>query len=75
MRLQKRLTSFIKDPSYPGGVTPQDEATQKRLKHLIDTHLLMDTRTREEKKIIFGKFWKLFPFLLSTFLIMTYLFL
>lgn len=51
--LKKCLMSFIKDLSYPGGVIPWDEASRKCLKRLIDTRLLMDTDTMEDRKNVF----------------------
>lgn len=37
----------------------QEEASRKRLKRLIDTHLLKEALSIEEKNINFGKSWKL----------------
>lgn len=47
--------SYVKDLGYTGGNTPQDETILKHYKCLIDTRLVMDVFTREEKNIIFGK--------------------
>lgn len=51
--LKKRMVSFVKDLGYPEGVVPQDEASKKCLKLLIDTRLLMNAHAREERKIIY----------------------
>lgn len=48
--LKMRLKSFVKDQGYPRGVNPQDETARKHLKRLIDSRLLMDACTREERK-------------------------
>lgn len=53
--VKKRLSSFVKDLGYLGGSIPQDEVDKKCLKCLIDTRLVMEVRTMEERKIIFGK--------------------
>lgn len=51
---KKRLTNFVKDMGYLGGVTPQDEPNWEFFKCLINTRMLMDIRTKEERNIIFG---------------------
>lgn len=55
------------------GVTPSDEASHKDLKRLVDTHLLVDVRSSEERKISFGKSWKLLASSSLTCLLMIYL--
>lgn len=47
---------FVKDLDHLRSVSSHDEAARKHLKRLIDTRLLMDDRTGEESKIIFGRF-------------------
>lgn len=47
---------FIKELGYPGGITTWDEASQNHSKRLIKTHFLVDTRSNEERKVIFGEF-------------------
>lgn len=44
-----------------GGIS-QDEVDHKRLKRLIDTQLLIKSHFQEERKVIFGKLWKLLDF-------------
>lgn len=44
---------FIKDMGYHMGIIYRDEAFWKRSKCLIDTLLLMDARTKEDREIIF----------------------
>lgn len=53
LNLKKQTVGFIKELGYPGCVIPQDEVSQKCLKRLIETHLLMDAHTKEERKVIF----------------------
>lgn len=48
--MKKRLVKFVKDFIHARGVTPQDETLKKHLKWLIETRLLMDACTKEERK-------------------------
>lgn len=63
--------SFINDMGYLRSFVPQDEADQKRLKRFIDTQLLMEAHSRDERKVIFVKFLKLLVSLSSICLLMT----
>lgn len=49
--LMKQLIGFIRELGYPEGITPCDEASQKHLKRLVDTCLLLDACTREEGRL------------------------
>lgn len=59
--LRKQLVTFVKGLDHFGGVIPSDETSKKRLKWHVKTRLLMDARTKEEKKAIFGEILVLFP--------------
>ena len=73
---KKRLMSFINDLGYLGSGIPSDKAGQKRLQCLINVQSLMETCFREERKVIFGNFFRSFLLLLSLiFLLTTYLLL
>lgn len=50
----KRLPGFVKELGYVGGVTPQDEASRRRWRGLTKILIQMDTRTKEEREVIFG---------------------
>lgn len=52
--MNKRLVTLVKDMGYLTNGIPQDEASQKCLKCLINTRLLTDACTKEERKTIFG---------------------
>lgn len=54
--LKKRLMSFINDLSYFGGGTLIHEVGRKHLQRLIDIQLLIEARSWEDRKFIFGKF-------------------
>lgn len=69
LSLKKWLVNFVKDLSFPRGVT-----FRKHPKRLTNTYLMMDVLTREQRKIIFGKSWKLLATSSSTYLHMIYLF-
>lgn len=71
---KKLLMSFISDLGYLRGGVPSKKADQRRLYHLIDIQLLMEASSQEERKVIFGKFWKLLAFLSSLFPSMMYSF-
>lgn len=62
---------LINDLGYFWGGVPLEEADQKNMKRLMDTYLMMEVRTREERKIIFDNFWKFLASLLSILLLMT----
>lgn len=51
--LKKHMTTFIKELSHVGDVIPQNEILKKRLKRLVETRLLMDAHTKEERKSFF----------------------
>lgn len=51
--LKKQLMSFIRELAYHEGITPCDKASQKHLKRLVDTCLLLDAYTREEGRLFF----------------------
>lgn len=68
---KKQMMNFINDLGYFGGGVPSEEADQKHLKCLIDTQLLVEAYTWEERKIIFGKF---VAYLISIFLLLIYLY-
>lgn len=40
--LNKWQVGFVKELGYVGGITSRDEASQRCLKRLIETYLLMD---------------------------------
>lgn len=61
---KKCLMSFINDLSYFNGGVHLEETDRKHLKCLIDSLLMMKPYTSEERKIIFGKSWKLLASLL-----------
>lgn len=46
--------SFIRDLGYLRGVIPQDEADWKCMKRLINTRLLVEVGSQEDRKIMFG---------------------
>lgn len=54
--LIRRRTAFVKELGYVGDTTPWDKASQKRLKWIIKTHMLMDAHTKKERKVLFGEF-------------------
>lgn len=49
--LKKRVITFVKELCHVRGVTPQDETSRKCLKRLIKIRLLMDARTKEQRKV------------------------
>lgn len=60
--LKKLLVTFVKELSNVRGVTLRDETSKERLEWLVETHLLMDARTKKESSVIFCE---LLVFLLS----------
>lgn len=61
--------SFVKYLDYLEGGIPQDEASQKSLKFIIDILLLMEECIKEERNIIFGRSQNLVFNLLSIYLL------
>lgn len=49
--LKKRLTTFIKELGYVRGVVPRDEISNKRLKRLIQTRLLMNADSKRKGRL------------------------
>lgn len=54
--LNKRMVTSVKELGHARGVTPQNKASRKCLKWFINTHLLMDTRVKEKRNVIFYEF-------------------
>lgn len=54
--LNKRMVTSIKELCHARGVTPQNKASRKCLKWFINTHLLMETRVKEKRKVVFYEF-------------------
>lgn len=65
--------SFTNDLGYFEGETPMDDADRKCLQRLINFELLMESRSREERKVIFGRFRKILSFLSLICLFVMYL--
>lgn len=60
---KRSVSKFINNMAYIGGAISVTQDDNKCLKCLIDIPLVVKVRSREERRTIFGKFFKLFLFL------------
>lgn len=60
--LKKRLVTLFKELGYVEGIILQDETLRKCSKWLKKAHMLIDSNTNEERRVIFGKLVVLLTF-------------